>query len=484
MKNLPGHHTKIVCTIGPASDPLPILKEMIRKGMNVARLNLAHGSPDEHTDRIGRIREAARATGRRILILADLPGPKIRIGSLAAPLTLRRGERLLLAPSGTPSGNEGLAVVPLDLPPLVRALRRGDRITLSDGSLSLKVEERTGDSLLCRVVTGGILLSRKGVNLPGLMASGGAFTEKDRSLLAFALKAGVEAVSVSFVSLAEDVDAVRQESRRLGHDPFLVAKIERRQALKNIDEILHSADGIMVARGDLGVEVPLERIALFQKELIHKAVAAGKPVITATQMMESMIHNPTPTRAEVTDVSNAIIDGTDALMLSEESAMGDDPVAAVAMLSRIARVTEISDTVRKSVPSDPPRASFPVEEVLAYGVRTAVQALSPLFVVTPTESGETASRIARFRLSPWILALCPKEDVCQRLCLTRGVWPVKVEGEGVSWEQTARAILRERDAERGLIILTRGPGPGTPGESNHLEIIRIGNPGNQTLPDH
>ena len=473
MKHLPTHHTKIVCTIGPASDSPLVLREMIRKGMSVARLNLAHGSPDEHRARIERIREASRNTGHRVLILADLPGPKIRLGNLSAPLTLRRGERLILSPNG-PSEVEGHpAVVPLDLPPLLRPLRPGDRMTLSDGSVSLKVVEPRGNTLLCRVIEGGVLTSRKGVNLPGLMTLEGAFTSLDRNLLEFALGAGVEAVSVSFVNSADDVEAVRRESRRLGYDPFLVAKIERRQALKNIDAILESADGIMVARGDLGVEVPLERIALYQKELIHKAVAAGKPVITATQMLESMVHNAKPTRAEVTDVSNAIIDGTDAIMLSEESAMGDHPVAAVAMLSRIASVTETSPAIRHMHQEEIPRTPIPVEEVVAYGVRTAVRTLSPLLVVTPTETGRTASRIARFRLSPWILALCPQEDVCQKLCLTRGVWPVKVEGEGMSWEETARKILKDSGIERGVIVLTRGPGPKTPGESNHLEIIRL-----------
>ena len=473
MKTLPGHHTKIVCTIGPASDSLPTLRDMIKNGMNVARLNLAHGTPEEHRARILRIREASRSTGRRVLILADLPGPKIRIGTLSAPITLRRGERLLLSPQGQQKETGEMVAIPLDLPPLLRPLRRGDRIILSDGTLSLRVEEAKEEALLCRVVTGGVLVSRKGVNLPGLMTREGAFTSSDRSLLSFVLDAGAEAVSVSFVTSADDVEAVRQESRRQGHDPFIVAKIERRQALKNIDAILDRADGIMVARGDLGVEVPLERIALYQKELIRKAVAAGKPVITATQMLESMVHNPKPTRAEVTDVSNAIIDGTDAIMLSEESAIGDHPVAAVAMLSRIARVTESHPTAGHTALDDPSRTSFPVEEVVAYGVRTAVKTLDPLLVVTPTESGRTASRIARFRLSPWILALCPQEQVCQRLCLTRGVWPVKVEGEGDSWEKTARSLLKKEGVEKGLIVLTRGPGPKTPGESNQLEIIRL-----------
>ena len=478
MKNLPGHHTKIVCTIGPASDSLPTLKEMIKKGMNVARLNLAHGTPEEHRARIERIRAASRTTGRRVLILADLPGPKIRLGTLSAPITLRRGEHLLLSPQGgQKEQGERMVSIPLDLPPLLRPLRQGDRIILSDGTLSLRVEEAKEEALLCRVVTGGVLVSRKGVNLPGLMTLEGAFTSSDRSLLSFALAAGVEAVSVSFVTSAGDVEAVRQESLRLGYDPFIVAKIERRQALKNIDSILDRADGIMVARGDLGVEVPLERIALYQKELIRKAVAAGKPVITATQMLESMVHNPKPTRAEVTDVSNAIIDGTDAIMLSEESAIGDHPVAAVAMLSRIARVTESQPTAARSLLDDPPRTSFPVEEVVAYGVRTAVRTLNPLLVVTPTESGRTASRIARFRLPPWILALSPQEQVCQRLCLTRGVWPVKVDGEGASWEKTARNLLKKEGVEKGLIVLTRGPGPKTPGESNQFEIIRLETPG-------
>ncbi len=471
MKNLPGHHTKIVCTIGPASDPPRILEAMIRRGMTVARLNLSHGTPSEHRERMGRIRAASEKTGRRVAILADLPGPKIRIGTLSAPMTLRRGEVLLLSRDG-PTAN-GERVIPLELPPLLRPLSPGDRVFLSDGSIALRVASSAPGGLRCRVMTGGVLLSRKGVNIPGLLPGGGAFTPQDRSLLAFALECGVDGVGVSFVETAEDLDAVQREARRLGHDPFLVAKIERKRAVGNIDTLLDRADAIMIARGDLGVEVPIERIALLQKHLVRKAVAAGKPVITATQMLESMVHSPRPTRAEATDVANAVIDGSDAVMLSEETAMGDDPVAAVAMLSRIARATERSVHGMGSGALRPPGASSTGEEVLAWGVRAMAEQISPRFIVAPTESGATASRIARFRLLPWILALSPSERVCRKLTLSRGIHPVRVERGNGDWGGIARRLLAEAGVISGVILLTRGPGPEAPGESNRLEILRL-----------
>lgn len=339
MMKLPVQRSKIVCTIGPASDAPKTLEQMIRAGMNVARLNLAHGTPDEHRTRIVRIRAAAERVGQRVAILADLPGPKIRIGVLPAPVTLKRGSQVLLAPDapGTPEQ------IPLELPRLSRPLVKGDTIFLNDGFIELRVEQHDPAGIHCRVVVGGVLLSHKGVNLPGVTLEGGALTPADRELLAFALEAGVDGLSVSFVETPEDLHTARREARALGYEPFLVAKIERARAWKHMDAIIAAADGIMVARGDLGVEVPIGQIALIQKRLIRKARAAGKPVITATQMLESMVHNRRPTRAEVTDVANAILDGTDCVMLSEESAMGDYPVDAVKMLAEIARITENPD---------------------------------------------------------------------------------------------------------------------------------------------
>ncbi|AEM46985.1 pyruvate kinase [Acidithiobacillus ferrivorans SS3] len=472
MMKLPTQRSKIVCTIGPASDAPKTLEQMIRAGMTVARLNLAHGTPDAHHTRIGRIRAAAEKVGQRVAILADLPGPKIRIGVLPAPVTLKRGSRVLLAPGalGTPEQ------IPLDLPRLSRPLVKGDTVFLNDGFIELSVEQHDPAGIHCRVMVGGVLLSHKGVNLPRVTLEGGALTSTDRELLAFALEAGVDGLSVSFVETPEDLHAARREAQALGYDPFLVAKIERARAWRHIDAIIAAADGIMVARGDLGVEVPIGQIALIQKRLIRKARAAGKPVITATQMLESMVHNRRPTRAEVTDVANAILDGTDCVMLSEESAMGDYPVDAVKMLAEIARITEKSRSELSPLNAETLHDAPSVESVIAWDVRTAAEHLNPLFIVTPTETGTTAARIARFRLTPWILAISPHERTCQHLCFHYGVHAVAMPSPDQGWEQAVRRWLVTQGIEKGLILLTQGPSRGHPGGTNRLEIIRLEQP--------
>ena len=469
MMKLPVQRSKIVCTIGPASDAPKTLEQMIRAGMNVARLNLAHGTPDEHRIRIGRIRAAAERVGQRVAILADLPGPKIRIGVLPAPVTLKRGGQVLLAPGAPGTAEE----VPLDLPRLSRPLVKGDTVFLNDGFIELYVEQHDHAGIHCRVVVGGVLHSHKGVNLPGVTLEGGALTPADRELLAFALEAGVDGLSVSFVETPEDLHTARREAQALGYEPFLVAKIERARAWKHMDAIIAAADGIMVARGDLGVEVPIGQIALIQKRLIRKARAAGKPVITATQMLESMVHNRRPTRAEVTDVANAILDGTDCVMLSEESAMGDYPVDAVKMLAEIARITEKSRSELSPLHAETLHDAPSVESVIAWDVRTAAEHLNPLFIVTPTETGTTAARIARFRLVPWILAISPHDRTCQRLCFHYGVHAVAMPSPDQGWEQAVCRWLVTQGVEKGLILLTQGPSRGHPGGTNRLEIIRL-----------
>jgi pyruvate kinase len=469
MMKLPKHRSKIVCTIGPASDAPKVLEQLIRAGMNVARLNLAHGTADEHRARIARIRDAAHKTGYRVAILADLPGPKIRIGSLPAPVTLKHGDHVLLAPDAPGTAQ----AIPLELPPLVKPLVKGDTVYLNDGFLELRVEQHDSQGVLCQVLVGGVLLSHKGVNLPGVYLEGGALTAADRELLAFALEAGVDGLSVSFVESAEDLHAARRAANALGFHPFLVAKIERARAWKHIDAIIDATDAIMVARGDLGVEVPIEEIAIIQKRLIRKTRAVGKPVITATQMLESMVHNRRPTRAEVTDVANAILDGTDCIMLSEESAMGDFPVEAVKMLAEIARVTEKNRAELNPLSSIDLDDKPSVESIIASNVRHSAERLNPLFVVTPTETGTTAARIARFRLEPWILAMSPHPATCQRLCLHYGVYPIEMPSPDSGWEEAARRWLLTNAVEKGLILLTQGPSKGHPGGTNRLEIIHL-----------
>lgn len=330
--------TKLVCTIGPASESLTILQSMLYAGMDIARLNFSHGEFSWHENVIKIIRHAARMTGKNITIMADLPGPKMRIGQLAEePIVLKRDDTFMLTTKEIVGDRQHAFVNFQRLPAVIKP---GDVLFLNDGIIHLEVVTVEDTDVHCCVLVGGELRSRKGLNLPGIDLGASAFTGHDRDCLKFALENGVDAVSQSFVETAADVDAVRNAAAELGYQPLIIAKIERAGALDHVDDILKTADGIMVARGDLGVETPIERIAIVQKQLISRANLFGKPVITATQMLESMVDHYRPTRAEVTDVANAILDGTDCVMLSEESAMGKYPVEAVEMLAKIAAATE------------------------------------------------------------------------------------------------------------------------------------------------
>ena len=336
--NLPDHKTKIVCTLGPATESLETLERMLKAGMDVARLNFSHGDFDSHRRMVEALRTASQRTGKRVAIMADLPGPKIRIGRLAEePITVGQ-ESVLVLTTENIIGNAGR--ISVNFPDLPKVVKKGDTLFLNDGFIQLEALQIEKNNIRCRVVVGGELRSGKGLNFPGIQLGISAFTENDRRCLEFALKLGVDAVSQSFVETADDIASVRSAAAEMGHAPFLIAKIERAQALEHIQDILESTDGIMIGRGDLGVEIPIERIAVVQKQLMRMANRAGKPAITATHMLESMTHNSRPTRAEATDVANAILDGTDCVMLSGESAMGRFPVESVAMLSKIAASAE------------------------------------------------------------------------------------------------------------------------------------------------
>ena len=335
---LPSNRTKIVCTIGPASESPAVMRQMMEAGMNVARLNFSHGDFAAHKKVIENLRAVSASLGRRIAIMADLSGPKMRIGKIdPEPVELKTGDSFTLTTDDI-VGDATRVSVSFDRLP--QAVKPKDALFLNDGYIELQVTEIKGRDVLCTVLVGGELRSRKGLNLPGIDLGISAFTERDRECLAFALENGVDAVSQSFVQNAADIEAVRKAAADLGHRPFIIAKIERSGARENIEAILNAADGIMIARGDLGVEVPIEKIAVVQKWLMRLANRRAKPVITATQMLESMIDNRRPTRAEATDVANAILDGTDCIMLSAESAMGKYPVDAVAMLVKIAASIE------------------------------------------------------------------------------------------------------------------------------------------------
>ncbi len=473
---LPGNRTKIVCTIGPASDSQDILERLIRVGMNVARINFSHGDFGEHQAVIRRIRAASRVMGRRVAIMADLPGPKIRIGRFAEePVDLRPGEIFSLTTQEIEGTVNRVSVTFRELP---QAVRPGDRLFLNDGLIQLKVLEATGPEVRCEVLIGGQLSSRKGLNLPGIDLGISAFTDYDRHCLAFALANGVDAISQSFVQDTADITAVRKAAADLGHDPFLFAKIERSGALDHADDILQAADGIMVARGDLGVEIPIAQIAIVQKQLIWKANRLGKPVITATQMLESMTANRRPTRAEATDVANAVLDGSDAVMLSGESAVGLFPVDAAEMLATIAANIEPLRTVfpvREAMSARDCNEEASLPDLIARSVVATSQRITPAAVIVPTHSGGTARRITRFRLPVWITAVSSYEKTCQDLIFSYGVFPVCEPDHPTDWRAWIRNWLKVQELSGHLVVMTEGPSRKHPERNNRMEIVDLRN---------
>ncbi len=471
---LPSHKTKIVCTIGPASEDPGVLQEMIRAGMNVARLNFSHGDFDWHGKVIEDLRGTAPPGELRPTIMADLPGPKIRIGSLAEQsVELKSGEPFVLTTEEILGGDRRVTV---NFPRLPRVLKQGDTVFLNDGLIQLAVEGIEGEEVRCRVVVGGELRSRKGLNLPGIDLGISAFTDYDHRCLKFALEKGVDAVSQSFVESGKDVADLRRAAEALGYRPFIIAKIERSRALNGIDEILAASDGIMIARGDLGVEIPIERIPVVQKELTRKANLLGKPVITATQMLESMTENRRPTRAEATDVANAILDGTDCVMLSEESALGKFPVEAVTMLAKIAEAIEPHYARRPEEKMDHAVGRVAPEDLITWSVASALQKESLAGIVVPSRSGMTARRIARLRPSIWIAAVSSRKETCQNLQLSRGVQPVYEPEEREDWQAFAHDWYRQNRLKGDFLLLIQGPSPLHPEANHRLEIVDVKSP--------
>jgi pyruvate kinase len=471
---LPASKTKIVCTIGPASESVTVLEEMIRAGMNVARLNFSHGDFAGHKKVIDNIRTAAGAVGKRVAIMADLPGPKMRIGQLAEePIELRPGDSFTLTNEEIVGDNKRVSMSFQRLPQVVN---KGDILFLNDGLIQLEVVMVEGNDVQCQVLVGGELRSRKGLNIPDIDLGMSAFTDRDHQCLEFAMEQGVDAVSQSFVESAADIEAVRNAAKALGHDPFIIAKLERTRAREQLDAIFETADGIMVARGDLGVEMPIERIAVAQKELIRRANLLGKPVITATQMLESMVRNRRPTRAESTDVANAILDGTDCVMLSEESAMGKYPVDAVAMLAKIAAEIEPyrpSHRVREILRVYDQKRDINTRDLLTMSVETIVESVEPALVLVPSLTGGTARSITRFRLPVWIAAVSSEERICQQLTFSYGIYPVFESDPPEVWNDFSRDFLRSHGVDGDFVVLSTGPSPKYPDANNRIEIIDL-----------
>lgn len=471
---VPANKTKIVCTIGPASESPEIMKQMIRAGMNVVRLNFSHGDFSGHKKVIENIRAVARAIDRRVAIMVDLPGPKMRIDQLAQePIELKPGDPFTLTIEDIVGDGGRVSVSFARLP---QAVKPGDTLFLNDGLIQLEALKVEGNDVQCQVLVGGELRSRKGLNLPGIDLGIRAFTDRDHECLKFAMEQGVDAVSQSFVENGADISAVRDAAVALGHNPFIIAKIERAGALKNMDSILDVADGIMIARGDLGVEIPIEQIAVVQKDLMRQANLRSKPVITATQMLESMTGNRRPTRAEATDVANAILDGTDCVMLSGESAMGKYPVEAVAMLAKIAAAIEPhrpSHPARKALKAYSRNGNPSLTDLIALSVETTLGHVSPAAVIVPTRSGATARSITRFRLPVWITAVSSQETTCQGLQFSYGIYPVHEPEHPEDWNSFARSWLHSHGVEGNLVILTEGPSSKHPEANNRMELIDL-----------
>src|SRR6201996_8128323 len=416
-------HAKIVATLGPASSTPEVFRELVRAGLDIARLNFSHGSHAQKAELIKMVRTVAKQENKPICILADLQGPKIRTGKLKdhKPVQLIAGKRLTI----TPREIEGTAsIVGTVFKTLAENLEPGSRILLSDGLIELRVEQVKGVDVICEIINGGMLGENKGINLPGIPVKVPSLTEKDEEDLIFAVGQGVDTVAVSFVRTADDVRHVKNRLAALKSDAWVIAKLEKPQAIEHLDSILEVADAIMVARGDLGVEAPPEKVPAIQKHIIRRAAEFRKPVITATQMLESMIENPRPTRAEASDVANAIYDGTDAVMLSGETAAGKYPVETVAMMAKI--VLETEEQIRLDPPLRRRHARgvrLSVAETICECMAHSAEDLELAAIAIFTETGSTARLLSKYRPEPPIFALSPDEQVIRRAIMLWGTYP-------------------------------------------------------------
>ncbi|MDZ7266321.1 MAG: pyruvate kinase [candidate division KSB1 bacterium] len=464
--------TKIVCTLGPASETAEQIAGLIAAGMNVARLNFSHGTHEEHQQRINLIRVAAATAAQPVAILQDLAGPKVRIGTLREPVTLVEGAIFTLTNRPVDGNEREVSISVADLPEQVQV---GDMILLADGALELRVLHADRHDITCRVLTGGQLTSHKGINLPNRSLRVHGLTQKDREDLRFGLQAGVDYVAMSFVRQAADIEELRALMQHFGRVVPIIAKIEKHEALENIDAILAVSDGLMVARGDLAVETALERVPLVQKNLIEKCNQLGKPVITATQMLKSMVENPRPTRAEAADVANAVFDGTDAVMLSEETAVGQYPLETVRVMDRILRAAETRLTVKNWLPVERTRGEVTVPAAISHAVAAIAVDLKVAAILTPTQSGATARMIARYRPMVPIVAITPVLATARQLAQVWGVYPVHIERE---YEHTDELIAKCKEIalSHGLVqpgekvVIAAGLPPGASSKTNLLKV--------------
>lgn len=468
--------TKIICTMGPACDSVPVLKAMIEAGMNVARLNLAHGDLEEHRKRMDNVRQAAAELDAPVAILLDIKGPEIRTGLLKeAACVLKAGERITLTTEQIAGDAERLSVSYQDLP---RDVHVGSRILIDDGLIELLVEAVEGSEVHCRIANGGTIKPRKGVNLPGIRTSLPGVTERDVQHIAFGIEQGIDIIAASFVRKAADIMEIRQllKDREAGHIQ-IVSKIENEEGVENLDAILAVSDGLMVARGDLGVEIPAEEVPVVQKLMIQKCNLAGKPVITATHMLDSMQINPRPTRAEASDVANAVLDGTDVVMLSGETAAGKYPVESVATMAAIAERAESILPYDELHVKKGALQKTDVTEVISQAVVNTSLQLGAKAIVTPTETGFTARMVSKYRPKAPIIAVTQNDHVLRRLSLVWGVIPVK--GDRVCSTDDMFRLAVDCGTETGivqkgdLVVVSAGVPVGRSGSTNLIKIEQL-----------
>ncbi len=466
---------KIIATLGPSSNDVNMIERLFRAGADVFRINMSHSSHDDLTDRVSMIREVEKRTERPIGILMDLQGPKLRIGKFAnGAITLNAGDTFHLDLDDKPGDQKRVC---LPHPEIFSVLESDDHILLDDGRIRLRVDTREHDHAKTTVIYGGKLSDRKGVNLPDTILPLRAMTDKDRADLDHGLSLGIDWVALSFVQHPDDLADAR---KAMGGKAALMAKIEKPSALQYLDEIIELSDGLMVARGDLGVEVPVEEVPGRQKQLTRRARATGKPVVVATQMLESMITSPTPTRAEVSDVATAVFEGADAVMLSAESAAGQYPEEAVAMMDRVARQVESDTNYRSILDAQRPGPEATSADAITQAARQVAETLGVASIVCYTNSGSTGLRAARERPGVPIVSLSPVETIARRLSIVWGLHCVLTE-DAIDLDdmvdRACRIAFQEGAAERGeRVIITAGVPFGTPGATNLLRIARVGDP--------
>ena len=468
--------TKIIATIGPASSDEKVLLKMLKAGLNVARLNFSHGDFEEHAQKVTALREAAKNCNTCVAILQDLGGPKIRTGDLETEFVhLKKGAKVILTTKKVVGTAEKMSVNYKKLPSDVK---KGHRILLNDGKQQLKVLSVKGNEVHCKVVYGGKIASRRGVNLPDTMLSISSFTAKDKRDLEFGIKHKVDFVALSFVQSARDVLALKRELKKRGSNAMVISKIETQAAINNLDEILEATDAIMVARGDLAVEVGVEKVPMLQKLIIKKANALQKPVIVATQMLETMTDNPVPTRAEVSDVANAILDGADAVMLSGETAMGEYPVEAVATMASVAKDTESNMSFEKRLLETHTVGVCPyTNETVAHHAAEIATNLCADAIVAFTETGATARMVAKFRIKQPVLVISPHEYVMRQMAVSFDCHPLKKlalkKGDDVT-DLVRRQIIEKRLFKKGSrVVIVSGSIFGLPGETNTITVIEL-----------